>query len=135
MEFVSNSPVQHDKMKAGVQCVDGPSLGGIPKTFGLNKDEQENGSIELKQASVSEAVVDLVVEKKHSLECSRDVCSECKLAAQEEGKSDFLAENLGSLTQQEWQPYESYLSRTRINVNVRQVHKPSETVGSLKGQS
>ena len=30
--------------------------------------------------------------------------------------------------QQEWEPFVSYLSRTRININVRQVHKPQENV-------
>lgn len=29
---------------------------------------------------------------------------------------------------QEWEPFALYLARTRININVRQVHKPQENV-------
>lgn len=32
------------------------------------------------------------------------------------------------LSQEEWQPFENYLAKTRINVNVRQVHSPGNTV-------
>ena len=31
-----------------------------------------------------------------------------------------------NMTQQEWQPFEDYLSRTRVNINVRQVHKKQQ---------
>lgn len=36
-----------------------------------------------------------------------------------------------SLTAQEWRKFEVYLSKTRINVNVRQVHEKGKTVNSL----
>lgn len=32
------------------------------------------------------------------------------------------------MSQEEWQPFENYLAKTRINVNVRQVHSPGNTV-------
>ena len=43
---------------------------------------------------------------------------------------NFFAKSIETLTLEEWREFEIYLSKTRINVNVRQVHESGKTVSS-----
>jgi len=48
-------------------------------------------------------------------------------------KLDFCGKSMrmASLTAEEWRKFEVYLSKTRINVNVRQVHEKGKTMNSF----
>ena len=47
-------------------------------------------------------------------------------------KLEFFGNSLGKnyINQKEWRKFEIYLSKTRININVRQVHEKGKTVDS-----
>lgn len=44
---------------------------------------------------------------------------------------NFLGKSMKTLTSEEWRQFEIYLSKTRINVNVRQVHERGKTMNSF----
>lgn len=92
---------------------------------------------EKEQATESGALPQVLLESNiaqdlnHFSDCGREmVCSDCRTGLRKQER-DFLVENMDSSSREEWQPYELYLSKTRINLNVRQVHKPTETVVSF----
>ena len=47
-------------------------------------------------------------------------------------KINFCGKSMETLTSEEWRQFEIYLSKTRINVNVRQVHKKGKTMNSFR---
>ena len=46
-------------------------------------------------------------------------------------KNHFCGKSMKSVRSDEWRQFELYLSKTRINVNVRQVHEKGKTVKSF----
>lgn len=46
-------------------------------------------------------------------------------------KNDFCGKSLKTISSNEWRQFELYLSKTRINVNVRQVHEKGKTMNSF----
>ena len=44
---------------------------------------------------------------------------------------NFFGKSMKTLTSEEWRQFEIYLSKTRINVNVRQVHEKGKTKNSF----
>lgn len=48
-------------------------------------------------------------------------------------KNDFKATSVTDISEQNWSPFAQYLSNTRINVNVRQVHSLGNTVENQFG--
>lgn len=46
-------------------------------------------------------------------------------------KINFCGKSMKTLTSEEWRQFEIYLSKTRINVNVRQVHEKGKTMNSF----
>lgn len=46
-------------------------------------------------------------------------------------KINFCSKSMKTLTSEEWRQFEIYLSKTRINVNVRQVHEKGNTMNSF----
>ena len=79
--------------------------------------------------------------RKHRLEqnCQSPIVDDLKSICIEPSevcgcnKLDFCdkSSRVKSLTTQEWRKFEVYLSKTRINVNVRQVHEKGKTMNSF----
>lgn len=46
-------------------------------------------------------------------------------------KNDFCGKSMKTIGSDEWRQFELYLSKTRINVNVRQVHEKGKTINSF----
>lgn len=46
-------------------------------------------------------------------------------------KNDFGGKSMKTISSDEWRQFELYLSKTRINVNVRQVHEKGKTMNSF----
>lgn len=71
--------------------------------------------------------------------CNNKICSESGHLRFEANKScgcnklDFGAKStrMKSVTAEEWKKFEVYISKTRININVRQVHEQGKTMNSF----
>ena len=73
-----------------------------------NKVMNENGNVSLKDSGFSETGQDC--------QCNQ---------------INFFGKSMKTLTSEEWRQFEIYLSKTRINVNVRQVHEKGKTMNSF----
>lgn len=96
---------------------------GITNTSCFNRTERIEKSL-LKEFDDDKIIRGLekfgIHEREHSETDEGCLCNQ----------ANFCAESMKTLTSEEWRKFEIYLSKTRINVNVRQVHESGKTVSS-----
>ena len=115
------------------------------KTTGVNLDELD---VRDKNTAINYASTNIVGgNDTESNKCAvEEFCNNCYKICSESGyfsfeankscgcnKLDFGAKSprMKSLTAEEWKKFEVYISKTRININVRQVHEQGKTMNSF----
>ena len=91
-----------------------------------NSESQQSEASQNAEESFNNKVFGTVQKNEIVTETFFDGCEVCDCC-----KENSLLNPLEVLTAEDWRQFELYLSKTRINVNVRQVHERGKTVNPL----